>query len=307
MAPSRTPAMWADRMGLELFTVRDQMDKDFEGTLAQVAAAGYKDVETTSYRDADAAQVRAALDKAGLTAPSTHVALAAGPELERQLAGYQQIGHRTRRRVGPGGPGGPPPGGRAGGPPGGAAPGGAPPGGGRGGAPSSRHRLSIPSSVRPRLYNQIGAAGKPYGIKVLIHNHTNEFQPFADRALTPYEVLFANIDPESRRDGVGHRVVHCRGTSRVRAVRQVSGPIPALAREGHGGPQDRARHGDAGGAAARGEDRSGGVGRYRLSADLRAVADAGLVHYYIEQDTAPATGSLDAMRLSAPNLRRSLS
>src|SRR6476661_5470912 len=63
MVPSRTPAMWADRMGLELFTVRDQIDKDFEGTLAQVAAAGYKEVETTSYAGRTPTQVRAALDK----------------------------------------------------------------------------------------------------------------------------------------------------------------------------------------------------------------------------------------------------
>jgi hypothetical protein len=37
------------------------------------------------------------------------------------------------------------------------------------------------------------------------------------------------------------------------------------------------------------------------------AADAALEHYFIEQDTAPEKGSLDAMRLSAQNLRRALS
>ena len=62
-----------NKLGVQLYTVRDQMKADFDGTLAKVAAIGYKDVEFAGYFSHTPQQVRAALDKNGLTAPSTHV------------------------------------------------------------------------------------------------------------------------------------------------------------------------------------------------------------------------------------------
>ena len=38
-------AKWADQIGLELYTVRDLMETDFEGTLAKLAAIGYREIE----------------------------------------------------------------------------------------------------------------------------------------------------------------------------------------------------------------------------------------------------------------------
>ncbi len=49
------------------------MKADFEGTIAKVAKIGYKEVEFAGYFGRTGQQVRAALDKNGLTAPSTHV------------------------------------------------------------------------------------------------------------------------------------------------------------------------------------------------------------------------------------------
>jgi sugar phosphate isomerase/epimerase len=62
-----------EKVGVELYTVRDQMKADFEGTIAKVAAIGYKEVEFAGYFDHTPQQVRALLDKNGLTAPSVHV------------------------------------------------------------------------------------------------------------------------------------------------------------------------------------------------------------------------------------------
>ena len=61
------------KVGLQLYTVRDNMKTDFEGTIAKVAQAGYKEVEFAGYFDKTPQQVRAILDQNGLTAPSTHV------------------------------------------------------------------------------------------------------------------------------------------------------------------------------------------------------------------------------------------
>jgi len=40
-----------DRVGVQLYTVRDAMKTDFEGALAKVAAIGYKEVEFAGYFD----------------------------------------------------------------------------------------------------------------------------------------------------------------------------------------------------------------------------------------------------------------
>ncbi len=68
-----------DRVGLQLYTVRAAMKTDFEGTIAKVAAVGYKEVEFAGIFAANAGyygrspkDVRAILDKNGLAAPSCH-------------------------------------------------------------------------------------------------------------------------------------------------------------------------------------------------------------------------------------------
>jgi len=53
--------------------VRDLMKDDFDGTIAKVAKIGYKEVEFAGYFGRTGAQVRAACDKNGLAAVSTHV------------------------------------------------------------------------------------------------------------------------------------------------------------------------------------------------------------------------------------------
>ncbi|PYV29296.1 MAG: sugar phosphate isomerase/epimerase, partial [Acidobacteria bacterium] len=55
-----------DRIGLQLYTVRDAMKTDFEGTISKVAATGYKEVEFAGYFDHSPKDVRAILDKNGL-------------------------------------------------------------------------------------------------------------------------------------------------------------------------------------------------------------------------------------------------
>jgi sugar phosphate isomerase/epimerase len=49
------------------------MKADFDGTIAKVAAIGYKEVEFAGYFGRTPQQVRAVIDRAGLTSPSCHV------------------------------------------------------------------------------------------------------------------------------------------------------------------------------------------------------------------------------------------
>src|SRR5438132_13850321 len=73
--PWRSPGQ-LERIGLELYSVRDAMRRDPERTLAAVRAIGYTDVEllwSLGNFGRTTEQVRGALDKEGLRAPSAHV------------------------------------------------------------------------------------------------------------------------------------------------------------------------------------------------------------------------------------------
>lgn len=190
-------ADWSARMGLELYTVRDQMAKDAARTLAAVAALGYKEVEPDDYSGLDPKAYRALLDKNGLTAPSTHATLNPGPKLEQTLEGFQIIGHQYcwvepppspamaslfQRLM-------------------------------KGGA-AAQNPMATPAGamqvlqvVFPKqtpddvkrtvaMYNQTGAIAKKYGMQILVHNHTPEFERFPGSDQCPYDIILAESDPE---------------------------------------------------------------------------------------------------------------
>ena len=84
------------RVGIQLYTLRDDAERDLERTLGDIAAAGYNDVEMLGSRNnfgMPPARVRAILDRNGLRAPSTHVAGEALDDLDRQLADAATLGH----------------------------------------------------------------------------------------------------------------------------------------------------------------------------------------------------------------------
>jgi len=62
-----------DRIGLQLYTVRKELESDFDGTLAEVAAIGFHEVEFAGMFDRTPAEIRATLNRLGLEAPSSHI------------------------------------------------------------------------------------------------------------------------------------------------------------------------------------------------------------------------------------------
>ena len=60
------------KYGLQLYSVRDSAEQNFEAMLSSVAEMGYSLVESAGFYDRTAEQVKAALDKCGLTLCSTH-------------------------------------------------------------------------------------------------------------------------------------------------------------------------------------------------------------------------------------------
>lgn len=159
-APSSLPD--GSRMGLELYTVRDQMAKDPEGTIRQVAAIGYKEVEPIDFSGLNPKQYRALMDKYGLTAISGHTQLAPGPGLEKTLEGLQIMGLKYDWVTG-----------------------------------RPEPHADNPDSVKRtvEVYNQVGQVAKKYGIQVLVHNHAVEFEKFPGSEQCPYDIILAESDP----------------------------------------------------------------------------------------------------------------
>lgn len=85
-------------VSLQLYTLRDQTEKDFLGTIRKVADMGYQAVEFAGYFNTPANELKALLDELGLKAPSSHVGLNFGePEkiaadLDKQIEYAKVLG-----------------------------------------------------------------------------------------------------------------------------------------------------------------------------------------------------------------------
>ncbi len=62
-------------LGLQLYSVRDILPKDYEGTLHQVAALVYREVEAAGFFGHSPAEVKQAMDRVGLHCVSAHYPL----------------------------------------------------------------------------------------------------------------------------------------------------------------------------------------------------------------------------------------
>lgn len=151
-----------DRIGLQLYTVRDLMSDDVARTLEKVAAVGYREVEFAGYFGEAPARLRGLLDGLGLISPSTHLSLEAlGPELNRTMDEAEAIGHRYLV------------------------------------VPSldrkDRGDLDDYRRVAAAL-NRAGETARTRGFLVAYHNHDFELQPIG--GVLPYDVLLRETDPK---------------------------------------------------------------------------------------------------------------
>jgi sugar phosphate isomerase/epimerase len=62
-------------IGVQLYTLRDDMAADLEGTLRKVAELGYEGIEFAGYYDYDAAALKGLVDELGLKVIGSHVSL----------------------------------------------------------------------------------------------------------------------------------------------------------------------------------------------------------------------------------------
>jgi len=84
------------RVGLQLYSLRDDARRDLERTIADIASAGYHDVELLGSMDnfgMPPATLRKVLDRNGLRAPSTHVGGNALDDMQHQMDDAETLGH----------------------------------------------------------------------------------------------------------------------------------------------------------------------------------------------------------------------
>lgn len=80
-------------IGLQLYSVRNLLPKDFDGTLHQLYQAGYREVEAAGYYNKSAADFRHAMDQAGLSCISTHLTLSVlRSKLDQSIEYAQALG-----------------------------------------------------------------------------------------------------------------------------------------------------------------------------------------------------------------------
>jgi len=150
-----------DKVGIQLYTVRDQMKADFEGTLARIAQIGYKEVEFAGYFDHSPADVKAIIDRHGLSAPSSHMGFTDADSWKKSLDTAKAIGHDYV--VAPW-------------------------------IPEEKRKTLDDWKKVAATFNQAGQMAKDAGLQFAYHNHDFEF-PKIDGQV-PYDVLLQNTDPK---------------------------------------------------------------------------------------------------------------
>ena len=83
------------QLAVQLYTLRHALQEDLEATLAALAEAGAEEVELAGFYDRTPAEMRAALDAAGLKAVSGHVPLDAFESADEVVAAARTVGTET--------------------------------------------------------------------------------------------------------------------------------------------------------------------------------------------------------------------
>jgi sugar phosphate isomerase/epimerase len=152
-----------DPVGLQLYTVREFMKQDFDGTLAKVAQIGYREVEFAGYFDKSPQEASAALKQNGLTSPSEHVPY---DTVEKEWPETLEAAHITGQKyiVCP--------------------------------------WIDVAQRKQPDgwkraadLFNRTGEASQKAGIQFAYHNHAFEFEPYDSLGgKLAYDFLLAETD-----------------------------------------------------------------------------------------------------------------
>jgi sugar phosphate isomerase/epimerase len=155
------PSSSIDRLGLQLYTLRTEMQKGVDAVLERVAAIGYREVEFAGYFNREPAVLRAKLDSLGLTAPACHLDLSAVEGgFNATATAAKTIGHRDMIVAS---------------------------------VPGKELASAASIKALAARFNEIGKRAHDAGLRLGYHNHNVEFK--AVEGIVPYDILVGETDP----------------------------------------------------------------------------------------------------------------
>jgi sugar phosphate isomerase/epimerase len=239
-----------EKVGVQLYTVREVMKDDFEGKLAKVAGIGYREVEFAGYENHTPREIRAMLDRHGLKGPSAHVPYKSlGDAWPGVLDAAHVVGHQylvnpyidDDVRKGPDG-----------------------------------------WKRAAETFNRAGEASQKAGIQFAYHNHWFEFAPVEGKL--PYDILLEQCDPKLVKMEMDLCWIEVGGQDPLKYFKKYPGRFPLV----HVKDLTKIPKVDATGGQSFGDslpemtEVGSGIVDWKLI--FKEGEEAGIKHYFVEHD-----------------------
>ena len=266
-------------IGIQLYTVQDELKKDAPATLEALAKIGYKEVESFPLQDATPEQVRKMLDDAGLKCPSAHLffGLSETSHLldEANTLGAHYVVSSVLLHTAPA-------------------------------AADIPKMLDTINSYQLDDFkkiaakaNEIGAQAQKAGLQYAYHNHNFEFRDYGGH--TGYEILLKETDPKLVKFELDCGWITTAGHNPIEYFKKYPGRYPLMHAKDF--PADTPVNTNLG---VNPNHRPTEIGRGHIDYKpiISAAEKSGLQHIFVEQDP-PIEGmtSLEAVRISYQSLR----
>jgi sugar phosphate isomerase/epimerase len=181
-------------VALQLYTVRDELSKDFGATVRRVAEIGYTSVEFAGTGDLSAKELKALLNELGLTAVGPHTGLdQLASDLDATLAYFGELGvpYITCPYM------------------------------------PETYRTPEMFGETCALLNRIGQACQGHGMQFCYHNHAFEFETrIGDKTL--FDVLYDDTDPDLVKGELDVYWVQYAGYDPVKVIASRPGRFPLI-------------------------------------------------------------------------------
>lgn len=264
-------------VGLQLYTVRSEMEKDVAATLKAVKAAGYDYVEPAGLFGLTGEQFRALLDENGLKAICAHVALAEMlADTDKCLDTYKTIGCECI----------------------------AVPYLAEGQRPGDEGFGEVLKSI-----DKIGAACAAKGLILVYHNHDFEFKKMPDGRYG-LDYMYETISPEHLQTELDTCWVNVGGEDPAAYIRKYAGRCPVVHLKDFVGSKSEhmyeligIKSDDKEPVKNTFEFRPVGHGKQNFPAILEAAVESGAKYVIVEQDNTYDIPCLEAAKMSRDYLK----
>ena len=245
------------RIGLQLYTVREVLKNDFDGTIAKVASTGYKEVEfAEDYGGHSPKDVRAILEKNGLKSPSAHIRYA---RIENNWPETLDAAHAIGNTylVCP--------------------------------WIDEKQRTADGWKRAAELFNKAGEASQKAGIQFAYHNHSFEFSPVEDLGgKLAYDYLLEATDAKLVKMEMDLCWISVAGKDPLAYFSKFPGRFPMVhVKDYVNDPNSTSSYAGATGSVSfKGRLEDVGKGSIDFKRIFAASDKGGIKHYFVENDDA---------------------